>query len=56
MPIKTCQRDKKPGFKWGDEGKCFTYEPGNERSRQRAMRKAKEQGRAIEANRQSEGR
>lgn len=50
MPVQRCQRDNKPGFKWGDQGKCFTYEPGNEQSRERARNQAKEQGRAIEAS------
>jgi len=24
MPIKRCYVDGKPGFKWGDSGKCYT--------------------------------
>ena len=24
MPVTSCQRDGKKGFKWGDAGKCFT--------------------------------
>ncbi len=24
MPVKQCQLDGKAGFKWGDEGKCYT--------------------------------
>lgn len=50
MPIKRCRSKGKPGFKWGDEGKCFTYTAGDKTSRDRARKKAEEQGRAIEAN------
>lgn len=49
MPVKRCQSDGKPGYKWGDEGKCYTYTPGDPQSRERAKERAKEQGRAIES-------
>lgn len=26
MPVKQCQINDKPGFKWGDEGTCYTYD------------------------------
>ncbi len=50
MPLKHCQRDKKPGYKWGDSGKCYTYTSGDKASRQMAKNNAKQQGRAIEAS------
>ena len=50
MPIQTCQKDGKPGLKFGPSGACFTYTPGDEASRQAAMSKAAAQGRAIKAN------
>jgi len=53
MPVQDCSQDGKPGKRWGEEGKCYTYEPGNEESRKRAEARALEQGRAIEANRES---
>ncbi len=46
MPVKRCQRDGKPGYKWGDEGKCYTYTPGDDSSREQAKNKALEQGQA----------
>jgi len=49
MPIKRCQRNGRPGFKWGDEGKCYTYEPGNKDSREAARQRALKQARAIRA-------
>lgn len=49
MPVKECQEDGKPGYKWGDEGKCYTYTPGDKASRERAKEKAKKQGRAVES-------
>ena len=50
MPVKGCQENGKPGFKWGDQGKCYTYTPGNEVSKKRAHDKAIKQGRAIQVN------
>jgi hypothetical protein len=50
MPIKQCQSDGKPGFQWGESGKCYTYTPGDKASRERARQKALKQGRAVEAS------
>jgi hypothetical protein len=47
MPIKSCEDNKNPGFKWGDSGKCYTYTPKNVKSRNEAKRKAITQGIAI---------
>ena len=47
MPIQNCQSDKNPGFKWGDAGKCYTYNPKNEGSKRNARKKATAQGIAI---------
>lgn len=55
MPVQRCQEDGEPGFKWGEEGKCYTYEPGNAQSRRAARAAAKRQGRAIRANQTNNG-
>lgn len=47
MPVKECNVNSKPGYKWGDAGKCYPYEPGNESSRKAAKSKALKQGLAI---------
>lgn len=47
MPIQSCQSDKNPGFKWGDAGKCYTYDPKSEGSKRNARKKATAQGIAI---------
>lgn len=47
MPVKSCEDNKKPGYKWGDEGKCYTYDPKNEKEKNGAKRKAIIQGIAI---------
>jgi hypothetical protein len=39
MPLKRCEDNNQKGWKWGDEGKCYTGEDGKE--------KAMRQGRAI---------
>lgn len=44
MPIQSCSDDGKPGFKWGDSGKCYIYTPGNEASMKEARKKAQAQG------------
>lgn len=50
MPIKRCQRDNKPGYKWGDAGYCYTYTPGNRKQREAAKNLAAEQAKAIFAS------
>jgi len=50
MPIKECQKNGKPGYKYGDSGNCYTYEPGNKASREKAKDKAQEQASAIHAS------
>lgn len=47
MPIKSCKMGGKPGFKYGDSGKCYSYSPGNKESMMAAKKKAIKQGLAI---------
>jgi len=47
MPIQRCQSDGKSGYKWGDQGHCYTG-PG-------AREKAAKQGRAIERQKHMKG-
>ena len=47
MPIQSCRSDGKPGYKWGDRGKCYTYTAGDSAGRKRARAKAIAQGVAI---------
>ena len=54
MPVQRCQLDGKPGYKWGKQGKCYTYTAGDAASRGRAKQKATKQGLAIgEANKEA---
>jgi len=46
MPLKRCQKDKKLGWKWGDEGTCYVGPNAKEN--------AEKQGRAIERSRRLE--
>lgn len=50
MPIKPCSADGKPGFKWGDQGTCYTYTEGNEAEKVRAKAKAAQQAAAAFAS------
>jgi len=47
MPIMYCQINGQPGYKWGESGKCYIYEKGNNQSMNEARKKAIEQARAI---------
>lgn len=47
MPVNSCSDNGKPGYKWGDSGKCYTYTPGNKTSETSAKKKALAQGIAI---------
>lgn len=47
MPRQRCQIDETPGWKWGEQGKCYTYGPGTDRSEGDAIRLAEKQGAAI---------
>lgn len=47
MPLNQCESDGKPGWKWGDSGKCFVYTAGNEASSNAAKKKALGQASAM---------
>lgn len=47
MPLKRCNEDGKPGWKWGDRGKCYTYPPGDPKAEKEAKSKAVKQAFAI---------
>ena len=47
MPVMPCKEDGKPGFKFGEDGKCYTYIPGNKLSMEAARERARNQGAAI---------
>lgn len=51
MPLMRCTGEGKPGWKYGESGKCYTYEPGNKASALRAKKKAIRQGLAITRDR-----
>ena len=59
MPIQrgytTVDGERKGWYRWGDEGKKYYYEPGNERSRSTAKGLAVRQGRAIESAKSGRG-
>ena len=53
MPVErgyTTEDGKKVGYyRWGKSGKKYTYNPGNDKARERAKKKAARQGRAIKS-------
>ena len=48
MPVQECESEKKPGYRWGSSGTCYTYDGNDEDARKRAKQKAAIQGYAIE--------
>jgi len=47
MPIKNCQINSEPGYKWGTQGKCYAYDPDDSASKEEAKKKAIAQGVSI---------
>lgn len=47
MPLTRCQENDTPGWKWGEEGKCYTYGPGTDRSEEEARENALAQAAAM---------
>lgn len=47
MPVKACSDKERPGYKWGDSGKCYTYAVGDEAGKKKAKEKAHLQGAAA---------
>lgn len=50
MPLKKCSANGRPGYKWGDSGKCYTYSPGDKVGMGKAKQKAHIQGSTYEQN------
>jgi hypothetical protein len=44
MPVTRCQINNNPGYKWGKQGKCYEYTPGDEESIKESKKKAIAQG------------
>lgn len=49
MPMKACEWNGKPGWQWGESGKCYTYAEGDEAGSKAAKAKAETQGSAAHA-------
>lgn len=53
MPLQsgstTRDGDRVRYYRWGDDGKMYTYTPGDDSARERAKERALRQGRAIES-------
>jgi len=49
MPVHRSKDSKGPYYQWGDSGKKYHYESGDEESRKKAKEKAIRQGRAAHA-------
>lgn len=47
MPVHRTTLNGKPAYQWGDTGKKYTYAAGNVQSRERAKKKAINQGLAV---------
>lgn len=50
MPVQPCRcEDGSPGLQWGDQGRCYPYDPGQPGSEGEARGRASRQGRAAYA-------
>ena len=47
MPVMSCNENKRPGFKYGASGRCYTYNTGDKKGAAKAKLKAVKQGLAI---------
>jgi HK97 family phage prohead protease len=47
MPLKRCQDNNQPGWKWGDAGKCYIYTPNDAESELAAKKQALKQAAAM---------
>jgi hypothetical protein len=56
MPTHPCEKDGKPGWQWGNSGKCYTYTRGDKEGRKRAKKKADAQGAAVHSTGWREGK
>jgi hypothetical protein len=52
--LERCRKNGKPAYRWGSEGKPFTYTAGDKESRERAKRRAEAQGRQMKANKRKD--
>jgi hypothetical protein len=50
MPVHRDKDSKGPYYQWGDSGKKYHYESGDKSSREKAKKKAEQQGRAARAS------
>ena len=50
MPVQKCSKNGKPGYKWGNSGKCYTYTANDASSKAAARKKASMQGAAARAS------
>lgn len=50
MPVERCSEGGKPGFRFGDSGKCYTYTEGDQAGMRAARNKARAQERAAYAS------
>lgn len=50
MPVEICMLNGKPGFKFGQFGRCYTYNAGDSTARKNARAKALKQGQAIKSS------
>ena len=42
MPVQECSADGKPGYQYGQSGKCYTYNANSEASRKQAKQKGRD--------------
>lgn len=54
MPVQSCTEGKMKGFRWGGQGKCYTYPDDDEKASGKAKQQAYLQGAAITKGKMTE--
>lgn len=56
MPVQRCVCNGKPGYRYGTQGACYRYTPGDKASMDRAKQRAHIQGYAVEQSQKRRGK
>lgn len=56
MPLQRCEEEGRPGWRWGQAGKCYTYAPGSAAAERLAKQRAMAQAVAMSHQQEREGK
>jgi hypothetical protein len=56
VPLQRCEDGGRPGWRWGQAGKCYTYAPGSAAAQRLAKQRAMAQAVAMSHQQQAAGK